>query len=681
MSSFGRVENRANDSIFFQNQWIRFTDYPQRISYNDIEHAINEINSLIALAYNEAATLKQASLFQFKGQFHLQLGLNNEALSAYNEALGLLDKHDDPVLRVKVNCGLGQLALEEQGQEEAAREFFTSAYNRPGPIEFPMSMVWIFYHNGGRFLTNQSYGQVEIGEINKYMSREVYTNPRKALELSEWLIRKGGDNYRDIHYAYIAKGLVHRNWGEMDLALEYFIQAQEFAESKELPADYIFNSMLNITAVYLIQGQFVPALNSVLEVAEKAEKGGYNRTLAFALKDLGIINMQMERYDESKAYFLKAIPAMSEIGNRQGVGICHSNLVLVYLQKGEYTNSENSADLALRILKETHYEELYAATLLGKCRLYMKTGEWSRIRPLLLEALEIVKGLEAGTHIHEAYQLLAEYHIHTGEARTAGQYYDSLRQSVEIYFDKERVEISENLKARYETEKKEARLALQLAENQSLAIENNAQRKQRNVLLFLALTFIILLVLLANRFQLRKKLAVEQEARLTDKVRVSELEQARKEAENKLLEEQVQHKQRELASLTLQMAQKNDALEELELNIKRNMSQNQAFSEVNMKQVLNLIGNQKTIDKDWHVFKAHFEDVHPAFFEKIRTSHTGLSQTEEKHCAYMRMGLSTKEIARLMNISPSSVQVSRYRLKKKMGLSKEEDIYQHVNSI
>ncbi len=654
------------------------SDVPETLSADSASKVLEGLDRF--LVREEEDQLKRILRLQLKGLLSLQLEKNEQALFVYNQALTWLDADNDPILRIKVLCGLGQLAVLE-GQEEEARRLFSQAATMSRNENFPEGLVWVFYHNGGAYLTGESYTKDEIDKIHEYIASMVYANPRKALKVSEWLIKHGGENYEDIHYAFIVLGLIYRNWGEMDKALEYFIQAQDWSVEKELPADYLYNAMLNITGVYSSQSQFDDALDIVLEIAEKAEKNGHDRTLAYALKDLGIINMQLERYEESEAYLLKAIPAMSELGNEQGVGVCHSNLVYVYLKNGQYDKSEASANLALRILKETDYEELYAATLLVKAMLYMETDRWDQVKSTIREGLDIVKRLGAVAYIQQGYQLLAKYYVHENNAELVSQCYDSLQQSVEALFDKERFDISENLKVRYETEKKETQLALQIAQNRSLAIENRAQRRQRNIFLVLALLFVILLVLLMNRYQLGKKLSIEKEARLQDQVRLSELENAQKKAENERLEGQVQHKQRELTSMTLQMAQKNDALEELEQSIKKNMSGNSEFSSRSLKEILSLIGNQKNIDKDWNTFKTHFDEVHPSFFDKLRTTHPGLSQTEEKHSAYIRMGLATKEIARLMNISPSSVQVSRYRLKKKMALGKEEDIYQYVNSI
>lgn len=650
------------------------SDVPKTLAADSANNVLEALD--LFLISEEEPWLKRTSMWHLKGLLSLQLGRNEEALSAYSQTLEGLDKVDDPILRIKVLCGLGQLSV-SQGVEEEARRHFSEAATLSESENFPQGLAWVFYHNGGQYLSRESYTETEIKAVSKYISTIVYANPRKALKVSEWLVKHGGEIPEEIHYGYIVQGLVHRNWGELDKAMEFFIQAQEWSLEKELPADYLYNAMLNIAGVYVTQSRLDLGLSTILEVAEKAEKNGHDRTLAYALKDLGIVTMQLERYVESQAYFLKAIPAMAKIDNQLGIGVCYSNLVHVYLRNGEYAKSEASANLALRILKETNYEELYAATLLAKAHLYMETDQWELVKSLVQEGLEEVKRLDAGVYIQEGYELLARYYVHQNDARQVSLYYDSMQQSIETYFERERLDISENLKVRYETEKKEAQLSLQMAKNRSLAIENRAQRTQRNIFLVLALLFIILLLLLMNRHNLGKRLAKEKEARLQDQVMLSELESAQKKAENERLESQIQYKHRELTSLTLQMAQKNDALDEL----KESISKNKDLPKASVKGILSLIGNQKNIDKDWGTFKAHFDEVHPSFFEKLRTAHPGLSQTEEKHSAYMRMGLATKEIARLMNISPSSVQVSRYRLKKKMALGKEADIYQYINKI
>ena len=77
----------------------------------------------------------------------------------------------------------------------------------------------------------------------------------------------------------------------------------------------------------------------------------------------------------------------------------------------------------------------------------------------------------------------------------------------------------------------------------------------------------------------------------------------------------------------------------------------------------------------------HFEEVHPRFFQALTQRTPGLSLTDIRHCAYIRLDLDTKEIARLLNIAPTSVQIARVRLKKKLELDRTQDLKEFIRSI
>ena len=81
------------------------------------------------------------------------------------------------------------------------------------------------------------------------------------------------------------------------------------------------------------------------------------------------------------------------------------------------------------------------------------------------------------------------------------------------------------------------------------------------------------------------------------------------------------------------------------------------------------------IYKEWENFTKHFDRVHSDFVVKLKEKHPAISGNELKLCAYLRMNLSTKEIAQLMNISVRGVEISRYRLRKKLNLSTETSLF------
>jgi DNA-binding CsgD family transcriptional regulator len=70
--------------------------------------------------------------------------------------------------------------------------------------------------------------------------------------------------------------------------------------------------------------------------------------------------------------------------------------------------------------------------------------------------------------------------------------------------------------------------------------------------------------------------------------------------------------------------------------------------------------------------------VHSNFIEDLKEKHPAITGNELKLCAYLRMNLSTKEIAQLMNISVRGVEISRYRLRKKLGIASEINLFNYL---
>jgi DNA-binding CsgD family transcriptional regulator len=81
------------------------------------------------------------------------------------------------------------------------------------------------------------------------------------------------------------------------------------------------------------------------------------------------------------------------------------------------------------------------------------------------------------------------------------------------------------------------------------------------------------------------------------------------------------------------------------------------------------------MDKEWEQFAVHFDKVHSDFLQNIKTIYPALSAHELKLCAYLRMNLSSKEIAQLENISVRGVELSRYRLRKKLKIPSETNLF------
>ncbi len=90
------------------------------------------------------------------------------------------------------------------------------------------------------------------------------------------------------------------------------------------------------------------------------------------------------------------------------------------------------------------------------------------------------------------------------------------------------------------------------------------------------------------------------------------------------------------------------------------------------------MGEDNKIDDNWEHFAHHFDKVHTDFLVLLKNRYPNLTASELKLCAYLRMNLSSKEIAQLMNISIRGVEIGRYRLRKKLGISKDTNLFEFL---
>lgn len=173
----------------------------------------------------------------------------------------------------------------------------------------------------------------------------------------------------------------------------------------------------------------------------------------------------------------------------------------------------------------------------------------------------------------------------------------------------------------------------------------------------------------AQQNQIREK--------LEEKLRQQE-EQSQREIillQKEQLEQGLIQKSEELANSTMALIQKNELLAQLkdELNRLKYRSNNRLsgddFQRVNM-----LIDNNISSEQDWKLFEANFNKVHEQFLKHLIEKYPHLSQGDLKLAAYLRMNLSTKEIAQLLNITHRSVELKRYRLRKKLDIDAETNL-------
>ncbi|UXP32731.1 two component regulator three y domain-containing protein [Reichenbachiella agarivorans] len=149
--------------------------------------------------------------------------------------------------------------------------------------------------------------------------------------------------------------------------------------------------------------------------------------------------------------------------------------------------------------------------------------------------------------------------------------------------------------------------------------------------------------------------------------------------QNENLELEINTKNKELASSTMNLIDKNQLLTGLKNDIKHILDQDKKNSNTRaLKEMIKKIDRSITHDDEWEHFQQYFDQVHGDFTTRLRQQFSNLSPQEVKLSNYLRMSLSTKEIAQLMNITTRGVEIARYRLRKKLNLDREVNLSEFI---
>jgi DNA-binding CsgD family transcriptional regulator len=148
---------------------------------------------------------------------------------------------------------------------------------------------------------------------------------------------------------------------------------------------------------------------------------------------------------------------------------------------------------------------------------------------------------------------------------------------------------------------------------------------------------------------------------------------------NEKLEAEITYKNKELAGATMNLVQKGELMSKIKDELTKSLKNvDKEDSAKNVKKIIKMLTEDEKFEQDWEHFSLHFDRVHGDFLMALKNKWPNITPSELKLCAYLRMNLSTKEIAQLMNISVRGVEVSRYRLRKKLQIPSEVNLFDYL---
>ncbi|RBL88491.1 LuxR C-terminal-related transcriptional regulator [Chitinophaga flava] len=370
-----------------------------------------------------------------------------------------------------------------------------------------------------------------------------------------------------------------------------------------------------------------------------------------------------------------------------------ANLYDQYFPRPYRDSAQRYLDIALRIGKETNQQEVVASCYGMMSSFALNDGNYNRASELLLAGLMALKTYPTPdnrlmAHLMEALSDVAE---RKGDLPTALQYAREYSRYYAKAFDADRMAIAKRLEAQYQARQREQELV-------SLQEKAAFNRKLNVVYIGLIVACLVALLYLFRSYHFRLQSTIQQQKLLEKEkqdgellirlkeqesirlqlekqeaelqVRLQAEEAARLQAEQQLIQTQKEQLQKDLLAGTLQVEQKNELLQSLQEKL-----QDKSVQPDLAKQITRMIEMHKRMDKTFETTRSEFENIHPEFFRKLQEkANNTLTKLDLKHCSYISIGLSTKEIASHLGVAPKSILMSRYRIKQKLGLGKDEGL-------
>ncbi|NTW31474.1 MAG: tetratricopeptide repeat protein [Bacteroidetes bacterium] len=514
-------------------------------------------------------------------------------------------------------------------------------------------------------------------------------------------------------------GTVYFSQGDYQKALEYYQKSLKIYQyinlKKEIPGCY-----QNIGSVYIKKGKYKQAIEYFQKSLEIIEKYGDKNRTARCYINIGIIHKEQRNYPQALKYYERALKIYKEIDYKRGIAECYNNIgsvkyfegsvndALEYYKKaleinkftgnkiGESTNYNNIGAIyteqgnsivaleyfkkSLKIKEELNDERGISACYTNLSHLSLTLKNYRQALEYSNKALILAKKLGTFDLKQNAYLNLSIINDNLGNIKDAFRYYKLYSETKDSILNKESQKKIVEMEVKYETEKKEKEIIKQNTKIALLEQGDKIEKYKRNGLI--AGVFLISLLCIFIFFNLRKriKLNVQLYKNQKEQFRIQKL-LAESELNNEKLQslqlhKELEYKNKELINFALHIVEKNDFLEELKLTLLN------SFETIKPKELIFTIDqNLMSLEKERKEFEASIEKVSESFSMKLREKFPDVTKSEDRLSALLRLNLSSKEIAMILNISSQSIDKYRYKLRKKFNLKEEVNLYDFLNSI
>lgn len=558
------------------------------------------------------------------------------------------------------------------------------------------------------------------GILNKVKNNSFENADSALLYLKNALTRcnKVGYNSGKSEALFLTANLLYEQNKYRD-ALELYNQSLYLAEEQN---DILLKAKCieRMASVNLATGDDHKALKLYYNALPLFEQINDKEGIAKVYNIIGLYKNSQRKFDTAEIYLAKAIQLNTEIGNTKGLIHNNGNLGYVFEKSGRLEKAEQLYKAAVALTEESGDSVNLPMLLSNLGSLYLKMGKkfdamtylrksvsisehnqdtsmlaslFADIGELYLDNRQIDSAVsflnksvfcakaidDPRTHLN-AMKLLLRSDTMKNDFRNAALRFNTIGVLKDTVYARKLQHSLRASELEYENQKKSRLIELQIQD-----IQNSKQQKQLlfGLLLLASITVILLafVVVLRIRNNRRKQELFEENLKIKD----LQIENSMQEDEiNKLrisrIEEEIKIKEREQVSSALALEQKNELLSLISDKISETIRDTGSLDTSKLKEVVASIKTQLRNTSEYDLFNQKFNQLHGSFYSDLADKHPDLTKSELKFCAYLRLNLNGNQIASIMSVTPEAIRKTRYRIRKKLNLSKTDSLEAYISS-
>jgi DNA-binding CsgD family transcriptional regulator len=542
----------------------------------------------------------------------------------------------------------------------------------------------------------------KLYEIESLDSSIYYAN--KGYQISKSIDYNVGiaENTSDLGYYYALKNNLDSSKINYNRAKENFYKTDSLFKYTQ--------SSMRLGNVQLAQNNYLEALKLYQECLGISKDKNYGSLIPHLHNNMGLLYKQIEDYDDALSNFEKAYNSFLEKNDEANSMYPLYNKALVQSILGKDEEAINGyLGLTSYHLKTENWVSL-ASVYNSISQIYLKNEDYIRAREYLNMALSAMKNKsdsfnsgpssfyktsiysnatelyaieenfkQAKVYAHKTIKIASEnsYKLDLFKsARILADIYDIEKKiDSSLYYYKLYVDSSEAYQDEYDI-KQLTKLKMQnefdeiLKQNEIDRIYKEAEFKNKELkyiacTLAAGLSAIILVLLFFNLKNKNAKLKLKEENLLLEK---------------RKLNQDLEYKKKELVSNLMYLMEKNEFITSISKKLIELKPDAKKDNKDVIQQIINEI-RQNSSKKMWEEFELRFKEVHTRFYNELYKSHPDLTPNEVKICAFLRLNMSTKEISAITHQTVKSINMARFRLRKKLQMDRDENLIAYLSSL